>query len=87
MYIKVKMLSWGYQLVLVATRKLRGAVICVLCKQSELGIGQGSYAVVLLVSPLVLLTIGKFISLNEHCFVTALFFSFVHILLLNIYSV
>ena len=47
---------------------------CVLdCKQSELGIGQVSYTVVLLVSPLVLLTIGKFTSSSERCFVIALF--------------
>ena len=50
---------------------------CVLdCKQSELGIGQVSYAVVLLVSPLVLLTIGKFTSLSERCFVIAPFSAF-----------
>ena len=51
---------------------LRGAVICVLDrKQSELGTGQGSYAVILLVSPLVSLTIAKFNGVSEHCFVVA----------------
>ena len=43
------------------------------CKQSELGTGRGSYAVALLVSPLVSLTIAKFVSLSERCFVVALF--------------
>ena len=35
--------------------------------------GGGSYAVILLVSLLVSLTIAKFITLNERCFVVALF--------------
>ena len=53
---------------------LRGAVICMLdCKQSELGTGRGSYAVILLVSPLVSLTIAKFIGLSEHCYIIAQF--------------
>ena len=45
-------------------------------KQSELGIERGSYAIVLLASPLVSLTISKFISVSEHCFVVALFSTF-----------
>ena len=46
-------------------------------KQSELGTGQGSYAVILLVSPLVSLTIAKFNGLSERClFFVALFSAF-----------
>ena len=53
---------------------LRGAVICVIdSKQNELDTEKGSYTVVLSVSPLVSLTIAKFISLNKHRFVVALF--------------
>ena len=49
---------------------LSSAVICVLeCKLIELGAGWGSYAIVLLVSPLVSLTIAKFIALSERWFV------------------
>ena len=63
-------------------------VICVLhCKQSELGTGQGSYALVVLVSPLVSVMIAKLTSLSEHCFVIVLYFSCIRILLLNILSV
>ena len=52
---------------------LWGTVICVVDhKQSELGTGCGSYAVVLLVSLLVSLMITKFIGLRERCFVLAL---------------
>ena len=40
-------------------------------KQSELGTGWGSYAVVLLVSLLISLMIAKFIGLRERCFVLA----------------
>ena len=40
----------------------------------ELGTGQGSYAVALLVSPLVTLMIAKFVGLSESCFVEAFFF-------------
>ena len=40
-------------------------------KQSELGTGLSSYAVVLLVLPLVSLTIATFNSLSEHYFVIA----------------
>ena len=42
-------------------------------KQSELGAGWGSYAVILLVSSLGSLTIAKFNGLNVHCFVVAHF--------------
>ena len=42
-------------------------------KQSKLGTGRGSYAVILLVSPLGSLTIVKFNGLSLHCFVVALF--------------
>ena len=42
-------------------------------KQSESGIGWGSYAIVLLVLPLESLGIAKFIDLSECCFVVALF--------------
>ena len=42
-------------------------------KQSELGTGQGSYVVILLVSPLGSLTIAKFNGVSLHCFVVALF--------------
>ena len=42
-------------------------------KQSELGTGRGSYAVILLVSPLGSLTIAKFKGVSVHCFVVALF--------------
>ena len=59
------MLSCGYQLVSII---LWGTVICVVDhKQSELGTGCGSYAVVLLVSLLVSLMIAKFIGLRERC--------------------
>ena len=52
MYTKAKMLSCGYQLVSVNQHCKSGTVICVLdSKQSELGIGCSSYAVVLLVLP------------------------------------
>ena len=48
-------------------------------KQSELGAGQGSYAVILLVSPLVSLTIAKFNGLSERClFFVALFSAFTY---------
>ena len=40
-------------------------------KQSELGTGLSSYAVVLLVLPLVSLTIAKFTTVSEHYFVIA----------------
>ena len=54
--------------------ELRDAVICVLDrKQSELGTGRGSYAVILLVSPLGSLTIAKFNGMSVHCFVVAHF--------------
>ena len=50
--------------------------------------GGGSYNVILLVSPLVSLTIAKFIGLSVHCSVVAhKFFSFIRILLSNILSV
>ena len=53
MYTKVKMPSCGYQVVLVS-QYATIVVIYVLChKQSELGTGQDSYALVILVSPLV----------------------------------
>ena len=52
------------------------------CKQSELGTDGGSYAVILLVSPLGSLTIAIFYSSSVHCFVVAHFF-----LLLNIYHI
>ena len=42
-------------------------------KQSELGTGRGSYAVILLVLPLGSLTIAKFNGVSVHCFVVALF--------------
>ena len=52
---------------------LQGAVICMFeCKQSELGTGWDSYAVILLVSPLASLTIAKFNCMSLHCFVVAL---------------
>ena len=54
-------------------------------KQSELGAGWGSYAVILLVSSLGSLTIAKFNGLNVHC--CSSFFSLVRILLSNILSV
>ena len=83
---KGKMLScWFWQV-----SRLRDALICILDhKQSELGIGLSSYAVVLLVLPLVSLMTAKFTSLSECCFIIiiAYFFSFVHILLSNILSV
>ena len=67
MYTKSKMLPCSYQLVSAS----QYAVIRMLdCKQSELGTGWGSYAVVLLVSPL---TIAKCNGLSERCFVVALF--------------
>ena len=43
------------------------------CKQSELGTGRGSYAIILLVLPLGSLTIAKFKGVSVHCFVVALF--------------
>jgi len=43
------------------------------CKQSELGTGQSSYVIVLVVSPLVSLMISKFISLSNRSFVAAIF--------------
>ena len=42
-------------------------------KQSELGKGRGSYAVILLVLPLGSLKIAKFNVVSVHCFVVALF--------------
>ena len=54
-------------------------------KQSELGAGQDSYAVVLLVPLLVPLTIAKFNSLSELCFVVA-FFSALYIYYFQISS-
>ena len=56
-------------------------------KQSELGAGWGSYAVILLVSSLGSLTIAKFNGLNVHCFVVAHFSDFVRILLSDILSI
>ena len=44
------------------------------CKQSEILTGRGSYAVILLVSPLESLTIAKFNSVSVHCFVVRSFF-------------
>ena len=41
--------------------------------KKQVGYRAGSYAVVLLVSPLMSLKIAKFIRLCEHCFVIALF--------------
>ena len=85
MYTKVKMPSCGYQLVL-ESQYTTNVVFCVLHhKQSELGTGRGSYAFVVLVSPLVSVSIAKLTSLSEHCFVMALYFSC--ILLLNILSI
>ena len=53
---------------------LRGAVICMLDrKQSKLDIGQGSYAVILLVWPFGSLTIAKFNGVSLHCFVVAVY--------------
>ena len=53
---------------------LRGAVICVLShKQSEILTGQGSYAIVLLVSPLGSLTIAKCNGVSVYCSVVAHF--------------
>ena len=43
-------------------------------KQSQLDTGWGSYAVILLLSPLVSLTTAKFKGVSERCFVVALFF-------------
>ena len=54
-------------------------------KQSELGAGWGSYAVIFLVSSLGSLTITKFNGLTVHC--CSSFFSFVRILPSNILSV
>jgi len=51
------------------------------------GTGLGSYVVVLLVLPLVSFMIAKFTGMSEHCFVIAIQFSFMHILLSNILSV
>ena len=63
-------------------------VIYVLChKQSELGTGRGSYALAILVSPLVSVMIAKLTNLSDHCFVIALYFSCMRILLLNMFSV
>ena len=86
MYTKVKMPSCGYQVVLVSQYTMN-VVIYVPChKQSELGTGRGSYILVI-VSPLVSVMIAKLTSLSEHCFVIALYFSCIRILLLNIFSV
>ena len=79
------MLSCCYQLVSVS-HMLRGAVICVVDpKQSRLGTGR--VASHCLVSLALGITIDKFVSLSEHGFVAALFFSFVCILFSNILSV
>ena len=55
--------------------------------ESKLGIGLGSYVVVLVVLSVVSLINAKLTGMSEHCFVIALQFSFMHILLLNILSV
>ena len=48
-------------------------VICMLDRtQSKLDTGRGSYTVILLLSPLVSLTIAKFLGPSKHCFVVAL---------------
>ena len=69
------MLSCGYQLSFGKSLHYE-AVLCTLDhKQSELDTGHGSYAIVLVVAPLVSLTIAKFISLSEHCFVAAIVYT------------
>ena len=51
-----------------------GAVICVLDrKQTDLGRGRGSCAIILLVSPFGSPTIAKFNGVRVHCFAVALF--------------
>ena len=64
MYTKAKMLFCGYQLVSVSQCATRCCHLRADHKQSELGTGQGSCAVILLVSPLLSLTIAKFNSVH-----------------------
>ena len=74
------MLSCGYQFSFGKSLRYE-AVLCMLDhKQSEIGTGQGSYAIVLVVAPLVSLAIAKFISLSEHCFVAAIVYTTLKIL-------
>ena len=86
---KAKMLScsYMYQPVSVSQYATRYCHLRADHKQSELGIGLGGYAIVLLVLPLVSFTIAKFIGVSECCFVISLYFSFVRILLSNILSI
>ena len=57
-------------------------------KQSELGTGRGSYAIIFLVLPLGSLMIAKFNGMSVHSFVVALFSAlYVHYILSNTLSV
>ena len=72
-YTKTKILPCGYQLVSVHQYATRCCHLRAWPKKSELGRGPGSYAVILLVSPLGSVTIAYFNRVSVHCFVVALF--------------
>ena len=85
--MKGMMLSCGYQLVSIGQYAVKCCCLRAWVYSVNWVQGWGSYAVVLLVSPMVSLMIAKFITLSERWFVVDLFLSFLLILLSTVLSI